>query len=211
MAENAFKNKIKITDVATQGIIVLAGAPKVTIAKQGLYAGLPVIELKCAYEGFAFDIQNIFEQVKELGLRTLVITGEEPLAQERAIAELLRMFEIAQMKCQVEHEGTISMREFVGFRSATHLVEFKGPSSGKMNKNQPSMINALRPSDQLQFLIKTQADYDYMKKLLASNRSQAGIVLKAENNDVDVDKWLIEDVELRNLFPRDIFKFRVQY
>ena len=152
---------------------------------ESTFAGLPCVfvrlagcNLDCSYcdTGYArspaagrdWKIDGILERVAEFGIDLVEVTGGEPLLQAatpRLLAGLLdRGYTVL-----VETNGS---RSLAGLDSRLHLiVDVKTPGSGMEGSFRPENLAALRPHDQVKFVLVDEDDFywsrDFIRKNLA--------------------------------------------
>jgi 7-carboxy-7-deazaguanine synthase len=111
------------------------------------------------------DITEILKKIKQYPTKHLCITGGEPLLQRDLLTLLKRLLQTQYIIC-LETNGSLPIKKIVGRPSVTVSLDIKCPSSkmhAQMNLNN---IALLTPNDQLKFIIKDKADYEYAKKIL---------------------------------------------
>ena len=52
------------------------------------------------------------------------------------------------------------------------IVDWKCPASGEDSRNQPSVLDAMRPGDELKLVLADRADYDYARGALELARTR---------------------------------------
>ena len=135
--------------------------------------GLPTVfvrltgcPLRCGYcdtayafhEGQWMPIPEIVSQVVQHGVKTVTVTGGEPLAQ-RPCTELLTQLCDAGLNVSLETSGAIDISP-VDPRVRT-VMDIKTPGSGESERNLASNLAHLKPDDEVKFVITGRADYDW--------------------------------------------------
>jgi 7-carboxy-7-deazaguanine synthase len=161
---------------------------------ESTFAGLPCIfvrltgcNLRCSYcdtayafrEGSRRTMASVREEVHRLaapfdgaaipagtGLSRLPVvefTGGEPLLQENAPALLAKLCDDG-FTVLVETNGARDIRRLD--RRVRAIMDLKCPSSGESARNLPGNIEALKPTDEVKFVVATREDYAWMRKIL---------------------------------------------
>jgi 7-carboxy-7-deazaguanine synthase len=139
--------------------------------------------LRCSYcdtayafaEGRDMAIEAILGEVAEAARRwggvklsghllpLVEVTGGEPLAQKET-PELLRRLCDGGYTVLLETNGSLELDE-VDDR-VIKIVDMKAPSSGESSKNLPGILEKLKGSDEVKFVLGSREDYDWMKDFL---------------------------------------------
>jgi 7-carboxy-7-deazaguanine synthase len=95
------------------------------------------------------------------------VTGGEPLAQP-AVLPLMRALCDAGYTVLLETSGALDIRP-VDPR-VRRIVDVKCPSSGEVERNRWDNLEALRPTDELKFVIGTVEDYEWARDQILTRR-----------------------------------------
>ena len=163
-------------------------------------------------------VSNVLEEIKKYKCWHLVITGGEPLLQQKGIWELIKSLGYFR-KIEIETNGTIKPMEYiereenVRFNVSLKLSSSKNPDKLRL---QPDVIEAFAkmPDGKVEwkFVIATKQDFEEMHDLLLKYCVDAfpleNVVVmpegKTQKEIVEKCKWLVplcRDFELR-LLPR---------
>ena len=144
-----------------------------SIQGESSYAGLPCVfvrftgcPLRCGwcdtayafYEGTERGLESILNEVEDYGCRLVEITGGEPLAQAEAHG-LITALADRGYTVLIETSGSIDLAP-VDPR-AILIMDLKCPGSGMEDRNRWSNLSLLKPHDEVKFVIKDRADYDW--------------------------------------------------
>jgi 7-carboxy-7-deazaguanine synthase len=144
-----------------------------SIQGESSYAGLPCVfvrftgcPLRCGwcdtayafYEGTERSLENILNEVEHYDCRLVEITGGEPLAQAEAHG-LIATLADRGYTVLIETSGAIDLAP-VDPR-AILIMDLKCPGSGMEDRNRWSNLSLLKPHDEVKFIIKDRADYDW--------------------------------------------------
>ena len=150
-----------------------------SVQGESSYAGRPCVfvrltacDLRCSWcdtpyafhEGAKRSLENILEEVEAFACPLVEITGGEPLLQEDVYPLMERLLE----------DGRTVLLETGGHRSTARvpervvtILDVKCPGSGESGKNDWSNLDRLRPHDEVKFVVKDRADYEYARDVIA--------------------------------------------
>lgn len=106
------------------------------------------------------SLEEILGKVKELDCSLVEITGGEPLLQ-KAVLPLMKSLCDAGKTVLLETSGAHDISK-VDPR-VIRIVDLKCPSSGESDRNLASNLEALRPADELKFVIGTREDFEWAR------------------------------------------------
>jgi 7-carboxy-7-deazaguanine synthase len=144
-----------------------------SIQGESTYAGLPCLfvrltgcPLRCEWcdTSYAFhggterNIDSIVAELEDYPCRLVEITGGEPLAQSEVHA-LITALADRGYTVLIETSGALDIGS-VDPR-AIIIMDVKCPGSGMADRNRWDNIGLLKPQDQIKFVIKDRADYDW--------------------------------------------------
>jgi 7-carboxy-7-deazaguanine synthase len=169
-----------------------------SIQGESTYAGLPCVfirlsgcNLRCSYcdTAYAFvggrrmSVSEILAVVEQLAapyagrrdpqdgrLPLVELTGGEPLLQAHAPTLLAALCD-AGFTTLIETSGALDISR-VDPR-ARRIMDLKCPSSGECEKNLWSNLDALKPTDEIKFVITTWEDYAWMKSVIERHNLSA--------------------------------------
>ena len=161
--------RLRITEIfqSIQGEADSVGWPTVFVRLTGC-------PLRCGYcdTAYAFHggrwmgMDEVLQQVADLGARHVTVTGGEPLAQKNCAALLTRLCE-AGYQVSLETSGAISI---VGLDPrVVRVMDLKTPGSGESERNLMENLALLTPRDQVKFVICDRADYEWSRGLVAEH------------------------------------------
>ena len=150
-----------------------------SIQGESTYAGRPCVfvrltacDLRCTwcdtayafFEGHKRSIDEVVADVSRYRCTLVEVTGGEPLLQEDVYGLLERLLA----------GGSTVLLETGGQRSIARvpagviaIVDVKCPGSGEAGKVDWENMARLRPYDQVKFVIRDRADYEYARDVLA--------------------------------------------
>lgn len=150
-----------------------------SVQGESSYAGRPCVfvrltacDLRCTWcdtpyafhEGAKRPLETILEEVAAFACPLVEVTGGEPLLQEDVYLLMERLLE----------GGRTVLLETGGHRSTARvpervvtILDVKCPGSGESAKNDWSNLDRLRPHDEVKFVVKDRADYEYARDVIA--------------------------------------------
>jgi len=150
-----------------------------SVQGESSYAGRPCVfvrltacDLRCSWcdtpyafhEGAKRSLEQILEEVKAFACPLVEVTGGEPLLQEDVYPLMERLLE----------DGRTVLLETGGHRSTARvpdrvvtILDVKCPGSGEAGKNDWSNLDRLRPHDEVKFVVKDRADYEFARDVIA--------------------------------------------
>jgi 7-carboxy-7-deazaguanine synthase len=154
-----------------------------SIQGESSYAGLPCVfvrltwcNLRCTWcdseytftGGEELSVDEVLGRVRAYGCRLVEITGGEPLVQKRECVELARR--LCDEGCTVLIETGGSLDTSVLDPRVIKILDVKCPGSGESHRNFWANLEGLNPEDEIKFVIKDRADFDYALDVIARYR-----------------------------------------
>lgn len=165
----AAADRLRITEIfySLQGEAATVGWPTVFVRLTGCPLRCQYCDTEYAfYGGEAIALEEILERVARYTPRYVCVTGGEPLAQS-ACRELLRRLCERGYAVSLETGGALDIS---GIDARVSIVmDLKTPGSGEEEKNLYANIAALKPKDQVKFVICNRADYEWSRAKLAEH------------------------------------------
>jgi 7-carboxy-7-deazaguanine synthase len=146
-----------------------------SIQGESTHAGRPCVfvrltgcDLRCSWcdtpyafhEGHRMSIDEVAAQVRTYDCPVVEITGGEPLLQKEVYPLMRRLLD----------DGLTVLLETGGHRSVAEvppgvmrIMDVKCPGSGESDRNDWTNMEQLTPADELKFVIKDRADYDFAR------------------------------------------------
>ena len=160
----AFSLKVSEIFLSLQGESSRVGLPTVFVRLTGC-------PLRCVWcdTAYAFSggqtmlLPEIVDEVATHGVRHVCVTGGEPLAQP-ACLQLLSTLADAGHAVSLETSGALDIGR-VDARVA-RVVDLKAPGSGESDRNHWQNLALLTANDELKFVLKDRADYDWACRLI---------------------------------------------
>ncbi|MCA3017356.1 MAG: 7-carboxy-7-deazaguanine synthase QueE [Rhodocyclaceae bacterium] len=191
-------DEIRINEIffSLQGESSRVGLPTVFVRLTGC-------PLRCGYcdtayafhEGKTRTIDDVLAEVATHGAQYVCVTGGEPLAQKNCLTLLTRLCD-AGYSVSLETSGALDVST-VDSR-VSRIVDIKTPGSGEVEKNQWANLAQLRQSDELKFVLTSEDDYQWAKRVILDRRLDAvcPVLLSpafAELEYSQLAEWVLRD------------------
>jgi 7-carboxy-7-deazaguanine synthase len=182
-----------------------------SIQGESTYAGRPCVfvrltacDLRCSWcdtpyafhEGRKMSVDEVLAAVEGHGCDLVEITGGEPLLQDDVYPLMERLLA----------GGRTVMLETGGHRTIARvppavvkIVDVKCPGSGESAKNDWGNLERLAPHDEVKFVVKDRADYEFARDVIAKYGlpSRAAAVLVSPVHGVleprTLSEWMLAD------------------
>jgi len=182
-----------------------------SVQGESSYAGRPCVfvrltacDLRCSWcdttyafsEGGKQAIEQVLEQVDRIDCPLVEVTGGEPLLQEDVYALMQGLLD----------RGRTVLLETGGHRSTARvpgqvvtILDVKCPGSGEAEKMDWSNLHRLRPHDEVTFVIRDRADYEYARDVIARHNlaHRAAAIHLSPVHDVmhprTLSEWVLAD------------------
>lgn len=182
-----------------------------SIQGESTYAGrrctfvrLTACDLRCSWcdtayaftEGSKRSLADVLAEVDRLDCSLVELTGGEPLLQD----------EVYPLMQALVDRGRTVLVETGGHRSTARvpeavvtILDVKCPGSGESHRNEWSNLERLRPHDEVKFVVKDRADYEFAREVIAKFQL-AGRVAAIHLSPVHgvlhprtLSEWVLED------------------
>ena len=182
-----------------------------SVQGESTYAGRPCVfvrltacDLRCSwcdtpyafYEGSKRSLDDVIGEVDRYGCPLVEVTGGEPLLQEDVYPLMQRLLD----------SGKTVLLETGGHRSTERvpadvvtILDVKCPGSGEVEKNDWKNLDRLRPQDEVKFVVKDRADYNFARDVIARHElagRAAAIHLSPVHGVLDpklLSEWVLAD------------------
>ncbi len=188
---------LRITEIfhSIQGESSHAGRPCVFVRLTGCNLRCRWCDSEYTFTGGEkTSIDEVMGRVRGYGCRLVEITGGEPLAQAEAF-ELIEKLCDENFEVLIETSGSIDITPVD--RRAKIILDVKCPGSGEAAKNRWENLDALRPHDEIKFVIAGRADYDFAKRVVAEKNLDRWTVLFSpvwgEMDMKSLAEWMLAD------------------
>src|SRR5436190_16781838 len=180
-----------------QGESTRAGRPCV-------FVRLTACDLRCSWcdttyafhEGRKMSVEDVVGRVRAYGCDVVEITGGEPLLQKEVYPLMQRLLDEGRT-VMVETGGHLSVDDVPA--GVVRVIDVKCPGSGESGKVHWANLDRLRPTDELKFVIRDRADYEFARDVVAKHDlpSNAAAVLFSPVHGVmnarELAEWILAD------------------
>ena len=189
---------LKVSEIflSLQGESSRVGLPTVFVRLTGCPLRCRWCDTTYAFTGGqAMSLSQVLAEVEAYGVRQVCVTVGEPLAQS-ACQPLLAALCAAGYAVSLETSGAIDIAG-VDPRVA-RVVDLKAPGSGESERNFWPNIERLVASDEVKFVLKDRADYEWARARLREHDLAAicPVVLSPVADTLapaDLAQWILDD------------------
>jgi 7-carboxy-7-deazaguanine synthase len=180
-----------------QGESTFAGEPCV-------FVRLTACDLRCSwcdtayafYEGRKMSIDDVLAEVEAFDCNLVEVTGGEPLLQPDVYPLMRRLLDSGKTVL-VETGGHRSIEQVP--EGVVRIMDVKCPGSSETDKMDWNNLERLTPADQVKFVIKDRADYEFARDLVIreARLSRVAAVLFSPVHGVldprSLAEWILAD------------------
>lgn len=124
-------------------------------------------EEKAPYE--ILSEEEIYEYVKDTGIRNVTLTGGEPLLQPNIKRLITLLSKDKALRIEIETNGAVDISDFIEIGdNVTFTLDYKLPGSGMEDKMIPSNYRLLRSCDTVKFVVSDIKDLDRTREIIES-------------------------------------------
>jgi 7-carboxy-7-deazaguanine synthase len=118
-------------------------------------------------EGTDMEVEEIVRRVEGHGAGLVLVTGGEPLAQQ-GVTALVAALLGRGLEVMIETGGSLDIS---GLDPRVRIVmDLKCPGSGMDLQNRWQNLQALKPSDEVKFVLSNRDDYLWARQVVRENR-----------------------------------------
>jgi 7-carboxy-7-deazaguanine synthase len=162
--------ELRITEVyaSIQGESTHVGKPCTFVRLTGCNLRCTWCDSAYTFTGGTWQtIEEVLEKVHALGVRTVEVTGGEPLVQ-RGCVPLLQRLVAAGYEVLLETSGS---RDIAAVPPEVHVIlDLKPPDSGEVEANLWSNLVLLRPHHEVKVVIASRRDFDWGAEAVRAHR-----------------------------------------
>jgi 7-carboxy-7-deazaguanine synthase len=169
-----------------------------------VFVRLTACDLRCSWcdtpyaftEGHKLSVDDVIAQVEQFGCGLVEITGGEPLLQREVYPLMERLLESGRT-VMLETGGHLSIADVPS--RVIRIVDIKCPGSGEAAKNHWPNLDLLGKEDEVKFVIRDRADYEFARDVVARHRltDRTRAVLFSPVHGVlpakDLAAWILAD------------------
>ncbi|MBL7574839.1 7-carboxy-7-deazaguanine synthase [Peptoniphilus asaccharolyticus DSM 20463] len=150
--------------------------------KLSVFIRLNYCNLRCVYcdTGYAlgrkdnfYTLEEIVEQVESYGIKSVTITGGEPL--EHDLKPLISRLLSLEYEIDIETNGSLDIRKYL-LENVNIILDIKTPSSKMEKFNLYENLSKLRPNDVVKF-VASENDMDFVLNIIQKYYTSAKIFI----------------------------------
>lgn len=191
-------HRLRVNEIfrSVQGESTHAGRPCTFVRLTGCPLRCTYCDTEYAFHaGEWMSQESIVAAVRALGADLVEVTGGEPLSQPGTVPLLERLLAEG---CEVllETSGALPIGQVP--EGVRRIVDLKTPDSGEAARNDWHNLEALRPGDEIKFVIGSRGDYEWSRDTIRAHRlhERATVLLSPVwESDVrqSLAEWMLED------------------
>jgi 7-carboxy-7-deazaguanine synthase len=189
---------LKISEIffSLQGETSRAGLPTVFVRLTGCPLRCVWCDTEYAFSGGKnIPLPEVLAKIAQHAVRRVCVTGGEPLAQKACLPLLAALCD-AGYEVSLETSGALDIAD-VDARVA-RIVDLKAPGSGECAKNRWENLALLNASDELKFVLKDRADYEWACNVIREHHLDARcpILFSPVQRDLEpktLAEWILAD------------------
>ena len=150
------------------------------------HAGLPYVfvrltgcNLRCNYCDTTYSfkggnrrtIDSVVAEVQAFDCTHVLLTGGEPLLQNRNTLALIHRLNASGLKVSIETHGELPIEAFTPY--ARIVLDIKTPGSGMSRGGYLHNLKHLKSNDEVKFVITSQADYEWARDVVRQHELYA--------------------------------------
>lgn len=191
-------DRLRITEIypSIQGESTHVGKPCVFVRTTGC-------NLRCTWcdSSFTFTggtwrtVDEVVAEAHAFGIRTVEVTGGEPLLQEATVPLMQRLLDLGH-EVLLETSGSLSIAEVP---AAVHVIlDLKPPDSGESGRNLWDNVPLLRPHHEVKFVIASRRDFEWSREVVRTHAlaERCAVLFSPAWGLVglrDLAGWILED------------------
>lgn len=142
------------------------------VGRPCVFVRLTACDLRCSWcdtpyafhEGQRMSVDEVVAQVKAYECPVVEITGGEPLLQKEVYPLMRRLLD-ERLTVMLETGGHRSIADVPA--GVLRIMDVKCPGSGEAERNDWSNMDRLTAEDEVKFVIKDRADYEFARDVVA--------------------------------------------
>ena len=198
MTDSGQPLSLKVSEIffSLQGEASRAGLPTVFVRLTGCPLRCSWCDTAHAFAGGRrMTLPQILARVADYRAQQVCVTGGEPLAQKNCLPLLGALCDAAY-DVSLETSGAFDVAA-VDAR-VSRIVDLKAPGSGECARNLWSNLPLLGARDEIKFVIKDRADYEWARRVIAEHRLDALCPLlispvQGEIEPTTLAEWILAD------------------
>jgi 7-carboxy-7-deazaguanine synthase len=190
--------RLRTTEVfcSLQGEARDVGWPTVFVRLTGCPLRCRYCDTAYAFHGGTWrEVDDIVLEVAGYRVHRVCVTGGEPLAQSGCLFLLQRLCDTGY-EVSLETSGALDIGAVD--ERVVRVMDIKTPGSGEVERNWYGNISHLRPRDQVKFVLRDRADYDWARRCLTEYQldSRCDVLFSPCHPELpakDLADWILQD------------------
>jgi 7-carboxy-7-deazaguanine synthase len=191
---------MQITEIykSIQGESTFAGLPCVFVRTTGCNLRCVWCDTEYAfYGGQKMSVDEVIAKVATFGCKLVEITGGEPLLQKETPELARRLLEKGYtVLIETSGERDVSVLD----PRVIKIMDLKCPGSGECEKNRWQNLEFLTPRDEVKFVIKNRADYEWAAEVVKKYRLDQRLTVLfspvwGELQLAELARWILSDTD----------------
>lgn len=173
----AFMSEYKVVEkfISINGEGVLAGQLAVFVRFKGCNLNCGYCDTKWAnLPDAAFELmteEDIYNYIKETGVKNVTLTGGEPLIQKDIDVLLRRLAADEAIHVEIETNGSVPLDRFTSIdKRPSFTLDYKLPGSGMESHMLTENYKLIDKRDTVKFVISSRSDLDRAKEIISAHR-----------------------------------------
>jgi len=161
---------LKVSEIfcSLQGESTRVGLPTVFVRLTGCPLRCVWCDTSYAFSGGQLmTLSQVLAEVQSYATTHVCVTGGEPLAQAGCLP-LLSALCVCGYAVSLETSGALDISKVD--RRVSRVVDLKAPGSGEADRNRWQNLAHLTAADELKFVLRDRADYDWAREVIARYR-----------------------------------------
>ncbi len=190
--------RLRITEIypSVQGESTHVGKPCTFVRLTGCNLRCTWCDSTFTFTGGAWrGLDEVVEEASSHGLKTVEVTGGEPLLQPNAVPLMQALLDRGH-EVLLETSGSLSI---AAVPAAVHVIlDLKAPDSGEVEKNHWENLELLRPHHEVKIVLASRRDYEWARDVVLERRiADRCVVLFSPAwgllNPADLATWVVAD------------------
>ena len=160
------ESRLRITEIylSVQGESTHVGKPCVFVRLTGCNLRCVWCDSAFTFSGGAWrSLEEVVESAHGFGVRTVEITGGEPLLQPATIPLMQRLLDLGH-EVLIETGGSLSIANVP--EPVKVILDLKAPDSGEVERNLWENVDRLRPHHEVKLVLASRRDYEWARGVI---------------------------------------------
>src|SRR5262245_10435056 len=192
------ESRLRITEIylSVQGESTHVGKPCVFVRLTGCNLRCVWCDSAFTFSGGAWQsVDDVVEKAHGFGVKTIEVTGGEPLLQPAAIPLMERLVALGH-EVLLETGGSLSIARVP--EAVKVILDLKAPDSGEVERNLWENVDLLRPHHEVKLVLASRRDYEWARDVILDRAlpSRCTVLLSPAWGLLDpksLAEWMLED------------------